>query len=153
MWGRGMVNSQDPERQTSEDRKSGGCQSCGDKGMASWAVHSMLVSLNIMDTPVGYVPPRGPSAQFTVTYNQRESFQPQIFPYWNLGPRWTNDWMAYVTDDPVNGAQPATVYLRAGAARRPTGGSTARARATRRTTAPARGWSASRALRSCTSGA
>ena len=82
--------------------------------MARYAVHTMLVNLNISDTPVGYSPPRGPAAPFRVTYNQRDSFQPQIFTYWNLGSRWTTDWLAYVTDDPLNGAQPATVYLRGG---------------------------------------
>ena len=121
IWGRGQTTGGNSENQSHNDCK----QPCpentcccgggsGSPGMASYGVHSMLVSLNLVDTPVGYAPPRGPSARFTVTYNQRDSFQPQVFPYWNLGSRWTNDWMAYVTDDPTNGAQPATVYLRGG---------------------------------------
>jgi hypothetical protein len=37
----------------------------------------MVVSLNILDTPVWYTPPRGPAPRFTVTYSQREAHQPQ----------------------------------------------------------------------------
>ena len=36
----------------------------------------MLVSLNLNDTPVGYQPPKGPSAKVRLTYNQREASQP-----------------------------------------------------------------------------
>jgi hypothetical protein len=62
----------------------------------------MMVSLNITDTPVGYSPPRGPRADFLVTYNQRESFQPGNFAYSNLGPKRTFDWLSYVEDDPTD---------------------------------------------------
>ena len=47
--------------------------------MARYSVHSMLVSLNVVDTPLHYSPPRGTDIAFTVTYNQRESQQPAIF--------------------------------------------------------------------------
>jgi hypothetical protein len=47
--------------------------------MARYNFHAALASLNITDTPVGYTPPVGPAARFTVTYNQRESSQPAIF--------------------------------------------------------------------------
>ena len=40
--------------------------------MATYNFHTQLVSLNIMDTPVGYTPPLGPDMHFTLTYNQRE---------------------------------------------------------------------------------
>jgi YD repeat-containing protein len=118
IWGRGFTYGSDPERCGCSDPKAGGDQGAGCPGgmcrMARYAVHAMLVSLNVVDTPVGHTPPVGPSVQFSVTYNQRDSFQPQIFPYWNLGTRWTADWMAYVTDDPTNGAAPVKVYKRGG---------------------------------------
>jgi len=109
VWGRGNTTGGDPDRQKPCDPKSGGdqekCKACcsdSDRGMPRYAIHSMLISLNVVDTPVGYSPPRGPVVRFTATYNQRDSFQPQIFPYWNLGTRWTSHWMSYITDDPTN---------------------------------------------------
>jgi YD repeat-containing protein len=83
-------------------------------GCAVYDIHLMLVSLNITDIPVGYTPPRGPDVQFLVTYNHRESFQPSVFSYSNLGPKWTFDWISYVKDDPSNPAASAFVYRRGG---------------------------------------
>ncbi len=66
-----------------DDLKRGGNQDdC--YGMARYSAHAMLASLNIEDTPLRYSPPRGPAINFTVTYNQRESQQPQTFSYSNL---------------------------------------------------------------------
>src|SRR2546425_13007804 len=79
--------------------------------MAQYSMHAMVVSLNIVDTPVGYTPPRGPSVAFTVTYNQREANQPSIFTYANLGNKWTFDWLAYVTDNPNNSSADVSYYV------------------------------------------
>ncbi|MGH9392482.1 MAG: cysteine peptidase family C39 domain-containing protein, partial [Vicinamibacteria bacterium] len=95
--------------------QAGGCSGGGaSPGMASYSFHTLLASLHITDTPVGYTPPRGPSVQFRVTYNQREYYQPNIFYYSNLGSRWTFDWMSYVEDDPSKSDEPVYVYLRGG---------------------------------------
>jgi YD repeat-containing protein len=83
-------------------------------GMAAYDVHLMLVNLNITDIPLRYAPPRGPTLGFEVTYNQKESFQPSIFTYSNLGPKWTFDWMSYVKDDPSNPGATGYVYVRGG---------------------------------------
>src|SRR5205807_7517337 len=83
-------------------------------GMARYSVHSMLVSLNLVDTPLSYSPPKGPSIGFTATYNQRESQQPATFAYSNLGPKWTFNWLSYVTDDPVTQRAQTLVYTSAG---------------------------------------
>jgi RHS repeat-associated protein len=85
------------------DLKEGGdkCKSCGSRGMARYSVHSMLASLNIEDTPVGYAPPRGPAVNFTASYNQRDAQQPPSgATYSNMGPKWSFNWLSYVTDDP-----------------------------------------------------
>jgi len=69
--------------------------------MAHYNFHTQIVSLNIMDTPVGYTPPRGPDMHFTVTYNQREILptQNQNFPPLpNFGPKWLCNWIAYIDD-------------------------------------------------------
>jgi RHS repeat-associated protein len=70
--------------------------------MASYNFHTMLASLIIKDTPVGYDPPYGYSMPFAVTYTQRETTQPSTFTYANLGRKWNINWMSYITDDPAN---------------------------------------------------
>ncbi|HYK06094.1 MAG TPA: cysteine peptidase family C39 domain-containing protein [Thermoanaerobaculia bacterium] len=68
-------------------------------GYARYNFHIGIVSLNLIDTPVSYIPPRGPMVPFTVTYNSREAFQPSTFNFSNLGGRWVSNWVAYVEDN------------------------------------------------------
>ncbi len=82
--------------------------------MAVYAFQRLLAALYVMDAPVGYSPPIGPPIEFRVSYNQRDVFQPQLFYYSNLGPKWTFDWISYVEDDPDTPAQTVNVYLRGG---------------------------------------
>ena len=65
-------------------------------GMPRYNFHLALASLNVKDVPLAYSPPVGPPVQFRITYNQREAFQPAIFNYSNLGPKWTFNWLSYV---------------------------------------------------------
>jgi RHS repeat-associated protein len=132
VWGRGLATEPDPTGPAPTGPGSPPC-ACGGNGpgpggggngpgtmggsspgMATYRAHLMEVSLNVYDTPVGYSPTIGPAVQFTVTYNQRESHQPQIFSYSNLGPQWTMDWISYVTDDPANADAAVAVFLRGG---------------------------------------
>ncbi len=83
-------------------------------GMATYDIHLMLTNLRINDKPVGYTPPRGPDVYFMASYNHRESFQPSLFSYSNLGPRWTFNWLSYVKDDPTKPLATASVYLEGG---------------------------------------
>lgn len=104
----------EPNTKCNDDKSGGdeeGCESC--HGMARYSVHSMLVSLNVRDTPLRYSPPYGPGIDFTVTYNQKESQQPAIFNYSNLGPKWTFNWLSYVSDNP-NAQLPLTGVYRSG---------------------------------------
>jgi len=121
VWGKGYFGVADATqiKQCSKKAGGGGGGGCGGGtclggGMADYSVHAMLVSLNITDTPVGYSPPFGPPVKFLVTYNQRDSFQPQIFSYSNLGGKWTFDWMSYVVDNPASPGPLVSVYLRGG---------------------------------------
>jgi YD repeat-containing protein len=50
----------------------------------------------------------------TEGHNQRESHQPAVFTYSNLGEKWTTDWTSYVTDDPLNPAAQVRVFRRGG---------------------------------------
>lgn len=87
-----------------------------DLGMARYSVHSMLVSLNVQDTPLRYSPPFGPGIAFSVTYNQRETQQPGTFTYSNLGPKWTFNWLSYVSDSPTAQLPLTGVYSSSGGA-------------------------------------
>ena len=70
----------------------------GNENMARASAHLMLVSLNIVDTPLYYRPPVGPKVKFKITYNQKDIYS-QVAPnYSNLGPKWTFDWATYITD-------------------------------------------------------
>ena len=101
---------------TDKDKKVGGNQ-CDEKpAMAQYSVHSMLVSLNIEDRPLRYTPARGPGIDFIVTYNQKETQQPAAFSYSNLGPKWTFNWLSYVSDDPTVQLPQISVYVPNGGA-------------------------------------
>jgi len=118
IWGKGVTASSDPEPCTCEDEQTGGaCPGGGCIGMAVSSVHLMLVSLSIRDQPVGYSPPVGPSVRFTAFYNHRDAFQPANFAYSNFGPKWTCDWIGYITDNPQNPLAAAKYYVLGGGTR------------------------------------
>lgn len=85
-------------------------------GMPTYNVHAMLVSLNLVDTPISYQPPKGPAIQFTLTYNQRDAQQPANFTYFNFGPKWTSNWLSYVQDDPTSPGSNVLRYVAGGGA-------------------------------------
>jgi RHS repeat-associated protein len=70
-------------------------------GMCGYSFTEMVVSLNLTDTPVGYVPPKGPPVPVTINYNQREAEQPANFTFFNVSPKWTLNWLSYIQDDPA----------------------------------------------------
>jgi len=119
VWGKGITTSNDPDPTTPKDPKPDPCKK--GTGMAVSSVHLMPVSLNIVDTPVGYSPPVGPSVQFTVTYNQREANQPANFTYSNFGPKWTCDWISYITDNPQSTSANVKYFAQGGGTRTFTG--------------------------------
>lgn len=98
------------------------CSSCGSggtggsepMGMAHYSVHALLASLHVKDTPIRCLTPHGPSLGFTAAYNQRDSQQPLTFRYSNLGPKWTFNWLSYVSDDPNSQLPAVGVYMPGG---------------------------------------
>ena len=104
------------ESDSGGDGKTVNCDEQFPTPMAQYSIHLMQVSLNIVDSPVGYAPPRGPAVRFHVTYNQREANQPTTFTYSNVGKKWTFDWLSYVEDDPGNPNANVKVYTRGGGA-------------------------------------
>ena len=106
---------------TDSDEKDGG--GCGEASsldpmppMASYSIHSRMVSLNIHDRPFRYQPPRGPAIDFIVTYNQQETLPPASGTCSTLGPKWTFNWLAYITDDPSTQLPSISVYVPNGGA-------------------------------------
>ena len=86
----------------------------GARGMTTYTMNTMLASLELNDTPVGYELPVGPWVEFTATYNQNEANQPATFYYSNLGPDWTCNWIAYITDSPASPGAEVTCYAPGG---------------------------------------
>jgi RHS repeat-associated protein len=119
IWGKGQPPDIDPKPDAPNDPKPNSCKS--GPGMAVSTVHLSLVSLNINDEPVGYSPPVGPGVRFTVRYNQREAFQPANFTYSNFGPKWTCDWISYITDNPQSPSGNVNQYVGGGGTREFTG--------------------------------
>jgi RHS repeat-associated protein len=97
-----------------KDRKTFRKSKNGCRGMCDYNVQEMVVSLNLEDTPAGYVPPKGPPVYLTVDYNQREAGQPAIFSWFNFSPKWTFNWLSYLEDDPKNARANINRYLRGG---------------------------------------
>jgi RHS repeat-associated protein len=131
VWGKGNVCCNCPDcNGCSDPKKPENCPAqppCpsagggGGGGLAVANVHLMLVSLNIMDQPVGYSPPVGPAPRFVVTYNQREANQPTAFSYSNFGSKWTFNWLAYITDNPFSPSADVKYYIMGGGTRTFTG--------------------------------
>jgi RHS repeat-associated protein len=63
--------------------------------------HAMMVSLHLVDTPIGYTPQVGKPSRMGIYYNQRESLQPATMAFSNLSPKWSHGFMAYMWDDPT----------------------------------------------------
>ncbi len=118
VFGRGTVSTADQGATSQDDPTHGG--DCGKKGgnpnigMCGYRVHAMLVSLNLNDTPVGYAPAIGPPAYVTLTYSQRDAFQPAVPTFSNLGPKWTSNWLSYVTDSPAQAGASVSRYIQGG---------------------------------------
>jgi len=102
IWGKGTTNISDPDSTTPYDLTAKPLDSC--QGMAAWNVHLLLASQLIQDTPVGYTPPVGPPVYFTVTYNSASAQGLEGPDYSNVSPDWRCNWLAYITDDPMNPA-------------------------------------------------
>ena len=110
VWGKGQVTGRDDCG--CGDSETGGngpsCAGCAEGpgfgapniAMPGYSVYTMAVSLHITDSPVGYIPPVGPSVYTTVSYNQYEANQLSGFQYANFGPLWNSSWLAYIIVDP-----------------------------------------------------
>jgi len=93
-----MLSCQPPKRSAFENGPSG--------GMASWDVHLMLVSQEVIDTPVGYQPPFGPPVFTTMRFVQRQNER------FGRHDHWSHNWQGMIFDDVL--APQASIFLKAG---------------------------------------
>ncbi|MDA8093981.1 MAG: RHS repeat protein [Betaproteobacteria bacterium] len=91
-----------------------GCGCGSSRGMPVYSFKSLLASLNIRDTPIGYTPPVGPAVYTTLTYNQRETVQPATFDSFNIGQKWTLNWLTWIQDDPASPGNSVMRYVAGG---------------------------------------
>lgn len=97
--GRGFPLDSDKQATTVNDKK---CPECPEGGgtnpqMAGYSFNAMLVSLNITDTPIEYYPPLGAPHVFTVSYNERETMQPNAATHGNFSSKWSWSWSGSLT--------------------------------------------------------
>ena len=97
VWGGCHTGTVNPDN-TDECQKSTS-PGCGGAPMASYTIQLATVSLHLSDTPVSYVPARGPAISFRVNYNHREATQPVVtITFSNFGRLWAFNWLSYVND-------------------------------------------------------
>ena len=72
--------------------------------MAQATAHAMLISLEIVDTPLYYTPPVGPKVKFKITYHQKDGYSQVLPNYSNMGSKWSFAWGDYITDQAHGGA-------------------------------------------------
>ncbi len=135
IWGRGYVNSQDPQATSIGDIFSSGgmsssqdpqANSIGDVFVSGGGgpcpmtvanAFAMVVSLAMRDIPLSYQTPKGPPVKFGLFYAHRDAEQPMTFTYTNFGPKWTSNWISYIVDNTDAGTatgETADLYMPGG---------------------------------------
>lgn len=79
--------------------------------MPAASVYTMQATLNLVDIPLSYSAPIGPSMDYRLNYNHQEQGQPANFTFANVGQDWCLNWISYVT---VETNRNATVMIRDG---------------------------------------
>jgi RHS repeat-associated protein len=113
VYGMGFTTVSQPAATTPDDVGLNNSPTCG---MCVVNAKTMLVSLNLNDTPVGYVPPIGPPVKIRLTYNQREANQPANFSFFNVSPKWTMNMLSWVQDNPISPGSSVLRYVAGGGA-------------------------------------
>ncbi|MCW5824877.1 MAG: hypothetical protein KIT34_18920 [Cyanobacteria bacterium TGS_CYA1] len=99
VWGKGGAPEWDGAKPPSDPQKCPKGDCCDSNGMATAKAFTMNATLKVMDTPLGYSPPVGPSIDMLVNYNHLEMGQPASFTFTNLGPDWSLNWCSWVSLD------------------------------------------------------
>jgi YD repeat-containing protein len=110
IWGRGVTTGNDGQGTGRCDPtgfgaggdggcSGGGCGGGGGGGMSTANIQAMVVGLTLHDVALHYPAPKGPQVTFELDYSHRDAEQPAIFTYTNFGPKWTSNWISYITDN------------------------------------------------------
>jgi YD repeat-containing protein len=121
VFGKGHSGNGGEGETAQDDQKNGGDDCDKQLAMATYTFHTLLASLSISDTPVGYSAAYGPDVRLRVTYNQREFGQSATINYTNFSPRWVSNWVSYLEDNPSSPGANITLYLRGGGSETHTG--------------------------------
>ena len=114
IYGKGHSGNGGENETAKNDKKCGGDDCDEALAMARYSFHTLLASLSISDTPVGYPAARGEDVRVNVTYNQREAGQPSLMLYSNFSPKWVSNWVSYLEDDTSSPGADVEIYLRGG---------------------------------------
>jgi RHS repeat-associated protein len=109
VWGKGTTANSDEDETLDESTKT--CRiphadyaTQQSVPMAQWNVNLLLASHHVEDTPVGYAPPIGPPVYIRASYDSVNGWPLYGLPYSNVAQEWRLNWLAYLTDDPMNPA-------------------------------------------------
>lgn len=86
----------------------------GGVGMPVCSINNAQTSLTLVDTPLGYKPPKGAEIAFRLKYFQRSTTQPANMTFSNVGRMWTHNWMGYLQDDPTRQGISVQLFSRNG---------------------------------------
>jgi RHS repeat-associated protein len=110
VYGKGFTDKMDEDDTSDDDHDDEECKQDEPLPMATYRFHTLLASLHIEDTPVGYDAAVGPDVRVRVAYNQREANQPSTMVFTNFGPQFVSNWVSYLIDNPSSPS--ATISLR-----------------------------------------
>lgn len=113
VWGKGPTSGTQPGRPGGPPANPPPAKPCP---LCLYNIAESTVALTLSDVPVGYDPPIGPSTKATISYDQREDSQPANFSYFNVGQKWTLNWLTYITDDPTNPGANVSRFMAGGGA-------------------------------------
>ncbi|PTY02066.1 hypothetical protein DB346_10095 [Verrucomicrobia bacterium LW23] len=86
----------------------------GGVGMAKYTLDIARAGFNIIDTPLTYAVPRGPSVAFTLNYRLFDNSQESSMPFTNLGKHWSNSFISYIKGGPPAASENAWHFLAGG---------------------------------------
>lgn len=96
------------------------CMTCPKNGMAVADAHSAAGSLSLMDVPLGYAAPKGPSPAILLSYAQYDAPPSSYYPAFNISYGWTMSAISFLTDTIVATGGVVIVRMPGGGTRRST---------------------------------
>ncbi|NNM52275.1 MAG: RHS repeat protein, partial [Pseudomonadales bacterium] len=83
-------------------------------GMPVCSIVNAQTDLTFHDIPVSFKNAVGEPLLFQLGYDQRNTAQPALMTFSNVGSMWTHNWLAYIQDDPNSLGNNVSIYARNG---------------------------------------